>query len=94
MVEIILNTNAWKIEDGRTTWDESVLDKNGHDLNEVFVAWFIWRCRNGGIRSRWTRAVAENVAQRFELFVDDMAEMYDFENLWVDFKPKGMYPND
>ncbi len=89
---------AWKIEDGKTVWDCDVLDANEHDLNEVFVAWFIWRCQKGlgkgGIRSRWARAVAEDVAIRFELFVDDMAEMYDFENLWVDFKPKGMYPND
>ena len=65
-----------------------------HEQWEIFLAWFVWRCRNYGIRSRWTRAVAESLLEQYDLDVDELAEKYDFKNIWKEFRPKGMFPND
>jgi len=58
---------------------------------ERFIAWFLWRCANGGIRSRWTRAVAQNIVDKYEIKVND----FNFDNdNFEEFRPKGMFPND
>lgn len=65
-----------------------------HELSEIFVAWFLWRCYKGEILSRWTRAVAEDIMEKRGLVVDEMAEKYGFyDGMWDEFKPKGLFPN-
>jgi hypothetical protein len=67
------------------------MDGEELEILQRFVAWFIWRCRNGGIRSRWTRKVAETIAEHYEIDVNS----YEFnENSYGDFRPKGLFPND
>jgi len=77
--------------------DEEIMDL------ETFVAWFIWRCNRGEIRSQFTQGVAKYLAKKYNIDVDGLAskEVYDFENLsgagvreWRQFRRKGMFPND
>lgn len=66
-----------------------------HELSEIFVAWFLWRCYRYEIRSNWTRAVAEHIMEERGLVVDEMAEKYGFnDGMWEEFEPKGLFPND
>ena len=78
------------------------MDEEIGDL-ENFVAWFIWRCNRGEIRSTFTQGVARYLARKHNIDVDKLAskEEYDFENLsgfgvreWRQFSRKGMFPND
>ncbi len=70
---------------------------------ENFIAWFIWRCNRGEIRSQFTLGVARFLAEKHNIDVDKLAskEEYGFENLsgvgvreWRKFSRRGMFPND
>lgn len=77
-----------------------MMDEEIMDL-ENFVAWWIWRCNRGEIRSTFTQGVAKFLAEKHNIDVDKLAKEYDFENLsgygvkeWRQFSRKGMFPND
>jgi hypothetical protein len=77
-----------------------MMDEEIGDL-ENFVAWWIWRCNRGEIRSTFTQGVAKFLAKKYHIDVDKLAKEYDFENLsgfgvkeWRQFSRKGMFPND
>lgn len=58
---------------------------------ERFIAWFLYRCNRGEIKSRWTRAVAQNLVDKYEISIDD----FNFDNdNFEEFKPKGMFYNE
>lgn len=76
------------------------MDEEIADL-ENFLAWFIWRCNRGEIRSRFTQGVARFLAKKHHIDVDKLSNEYDFENLsgfgvkeWQQFSRRGMFPND
>lgn len=58
---------------------------------ERFIAWFLYRCNRDEIRSRWTRAVAQNLIDKYEININD----FNFDNdNFEEFKPKGMFYNE
>jgi hypothetical protein len=50
---------------------------------EKFVAWFLWRCDRYEIRSRWTKAVAEQLVKEYNIDIN----AYEFdENTFKEFR--------